>query len=74
MSCPKEAELRSPLPGNGANLLSLQETLCGCRPEVLGNLRNECFYICECGSMGQLNTVIAFKRANDKQIDSAFKD
>jgi hypothetical protein len=24
-------------------LLSLQETLCGCRPEVLGNLRNECF-------------------------------
>ena len=26
-------------------LLSLQETLCGCRPEVLGNLRNECFYI-----------------------------
>jgi hypothetical protein len=26
-------------------LLSLQETLCGCRPKVLGNLRNECFCI-----------------------------
>ena len=26
-------------------VLSLQETLCGCRPEVLGNLRNECFCI-----------------------------
>ena len=24
-------------------VLSLQETLCGCRPEVLGNLRNEMF-------------------------------
>jgi hypothetical protein len=28
---------------DGSSLLSLQETLCGCRPEVLGNLRNECF-------------------------------
>jgi hypothetical protein len=45
MSSPKEAELRTPLPGNDANLLSLQETLCGCRPEVLGNLRNECFCV-----------------------------
>jgi hypothetical protein len=27
------------------NVLSLQETLCGCRPKVLGNLRNECFCI-----------------------------
>jgi hypothetical protein len=44
VSCPKEAELRSPLPGNGANLLTLQETLRGCRPEVLGNLRNQCFW------------------------------
>jgi hypothetical protein len=26
-------------------VLSLQETLCGCRPKVLGNLRNECFCI-----------------------------
>ena len=41
VSCPKEAELQSPLPDNGAILLSLQETLCGCRPKVLGNLRNE---------------------------------
>jgi hypothetical protein len=45
MSSPKEAELRSPLPGNDAILLSLQETLCGCRPKVLGNLRNKCFCI-----------------------------
>jgi hypothetical protein len=26
-------------------VLSLQETLCGCKPKVLGNLRNECFCI-----------------------------
>jgi hypothetical protein len=26
-------------------MLSLQETLCGCRPKVLGHLRNECFCI-----------------------------
>jgi hypothetical protein len=26
------------------------------------------------GSMGQLNTAMAFKRENDKQIDSALKD
>jgi hypothetical protein len=38
MSCPKEAELQSPLPGNDANLLSLQETLLGCKSEMPGNL------------------------------------
>jgi hypothetical protein len=38
MSSPKEAELRSPLPGNNANLLSLQETLLGCKLDMLGNL------------------------------------
>jgi hypothetical protein len=37
MSSPKEAELRSPLPGNDANLLSLQETLLGCKSEMPGN-------------------------------------
>jgi hypothetical protein len=43
--------VRSCWSGNGisiisdgwTDMLSLQETLCGCRPEVLGNLRNECF-------------------------------
>jgi hypothetical protein len=38
MSSPKEDELQSPLPGNGANLLSLQETLLGCISEMPGNL------------------------------------
>jgi hypothetical protein len=38
MSSPKEAELQSPLPGNDANLLSLQETLLGCKSEMPGNL------------------------------------
>jgi hypothetical protein len=37
MSSPKEAELRSPLPSNDANLLSLQETLLGCKSEMPGN-------------------------------------
>jgi hypothetical protein len=40
MSSPKEVELQSPLPGNGANLLSLQETLLGCISEMPGNLNN----------------------------------
>jgi hypothetical protein len=75
MSSPKEAELQSPLPGNGANLLSLQETLCGCRPKVLGNLRNECF--CIFVNVDQWDNsiqLITFKHQNDKQIDSALKD
>jgi hypothetical protein len=38
MSSPKEAELQSLLPGNDANLLSLQETLLGCKSEMPGNL------------------------------------
>ena len=38
MSSPREAELQSPLPGSGANLLSLQETLLGCKSEMTGNL------------------------------------
>jgi hypothetical protein len=33
-----------------STVLSLQETLCGCRPEVLGNLIDECFSVG--GSMG----------------------
>ena len=37
MSSPKEAELQSPLPGNDANLLSLQETLLACKSEMPGN-------------------------------------
>jgi hypothetical protein len=37
-SSPREAELQSPLPGNGAILLSLQGTLWGCKPKILGNL------------------------------------
>jgi hypothetical protein len=37
MSSPREAELRSPLPGNDANLLSLQETLLGCKSEMPSN-------------------------------------
>jgi hypothetical protein len=38
VSYPRKAELEFRFPENGANLLSLQETLCGCRPKVLGNL------------------------------------
>ena len=38
MSSPKEANIQSPLPGNGANLLALQETLLGCKSKMLGNL------------------------------------
>ena len=38
MSSPMEAKLQSPLPSNGANLLSLQETLLGCKSEMPGNL------------------------------------
>jgi hypothetical protein len=37
-SSPREAELQSPLPDNGANLLSLQETLLGYISEMPGNL------------------------------------
>ena len=42
MSSPREVELQSPLPGNGANLLSLQETPLGCSSRMPGNL--QCFY------------------------------
>ena len=38
MSSPREAELQSPLPDNGANLLSLQETPLGCSSRMPGNL------------------------------------
>jgi hypothetical protein len=38
LSSPREAELQSPLPGNDANLLSLQETLLGYKSEMPGNL------------------------------------
>ena len=38
MSSPKEVELQSPLPGNDANLLSLQETPLGCSSRIPGNL------------------------------------
>ena len=38
MSSPREAELQSPLPKNNCNLLSLQETLLGCRWRMPGNL------------------------------------
>ena len=38
MSSPKEAELQSPLPGNVASLLSLQETPLGCSSRMPGNL------------------------------------
>ena len=37
MSSPKESDLQSPLPGNGANLLALQETLLGCSSKMPGN-------------------------------------
>ena len=40
MSYPKEAKLQSPFPSNGANLLSLQETLLGCISEMPGNFTN----------------------------------
>ena len=39
MSSPKEAELQSPLPGNSANLLSVQETPLGCSLRMPGNLK-----------------------------------
>jgi hypothetical protein len=56
-------------------LLSLQETLCGCRPEVLGNLRNECFlYFVNVDQWDNSIQLMAFKHKNDKQIDSALKD
>ena len=35
---PRKDELQSPLPGNGANLLALQETLLGCSSKMPGNL------------------------------------
>ena len=38
MSSPKEAELQSPLPGNGSNLLSLQEVPLDCSLSIPGNL------------------------------------
>ena len=38
MSSPREVELQSPLPGNDANLLSLQETPLGCSSRMPGNL------------------------------------
>ena len=38
MTSPKEVELQSPLPGNSANLLSLQETPLGCSLRMPGNL------------------------------------
>ena len=37
MLSPREAELLSPLPGNGTNLLALQETLLGCSSKMPGN-------------------------------------
>ena len=39
---PREAELQSPLPGNIATLLSLQETPLGCSSRIPGNL--QCFF------------------------------
>ena len=38
MSSPREAKLQSLVPGNGANLLSLQETPLGCSSRMPGNL------------------------------------
>jgi hypothetical protein len=38
LSSPREAELQSLLPDNGANLLALQETLLGYILEIPGNL------------------------------------
>ena len=38
MSSPREVELQSSLPGNGANLLSLQDTPLGCSSRMPGNL------------------------------------
>jgi hypothetical protein len=56
-------------------LLSLQETLCGCRPKVLGNLRNECsLYFIKVDQWDKSIQLMAFKHENDKQIDSALKD
>ena len=39
MSSPREAEFQSPLLGNDANLLSLQETPLGCISRIHGNLK-----------------------------------
>ena len=39
MSSPREAELQSPLLGNDATLLSLQETPLGCSSRMPGNLQ-----------------------------------
>ena len=41
MSYLRQVELQSPLPGNGAILLSLQETPLGCSLRIPGNLN--CF-------------------------------
>ena len=38
ISYPRESEIQSPHPGNGANLLALQETLLGCNSKIPGNL------------------------------------
>ena len=43
MSSPREAELQSPLPDNGASLLSLQKTPLGCSLRIPGNL--QCFQV-----------------------------
>jgi hypothetical protein len=57
-------------------LLSLQETLRGCRPEVLGNLRNKCFflYFSEMDQWDNSIQLIAFRHQSDKQINSALQD
>jgi hypothetical protein len=56
-------------------VLSLQETLCGCRPKVLGNLRIEYFlYFIKVDQWDNSIQLMAFKREYDKQIDSALKD
>jgi hypothetical protein len=62
-----------PITDNG--LLSLQETLRGCRPEVLGNLRNKCFlYFSEMDQWDNSIQLIAFRHQSDKQINSALQD
>jgi hypothetical protein len=56
-------------------LLSLQETLCGCRPKVLGNLRNKCFlYFVKMDQWDNSIQLMAFRHQSDKQIDSALQD
>jgi hypothetical protein len=55
-------------------MLSLQETLCGCRPKVLGNLRNEMFlYFVKVDQWDNSIQLMAFRHQNDKQIDSALQ-